>query len=252
MLDTATADTTNTDGLRLNNIAKFGVDAITNGVDSTKATSLLSPTTSDVSFQLIQQIAWCGGWQNSCALAVGLVSRRGECGISIGSCNCIRTHSTGPNRFNHFFASLLLPMAVAQSGHRMFGRFALGWAGIGLGLDVMLFVLSVSWTGDPYVHQQCNPWSKGCSTPLGGETSIRFDPASNGFRRTYVAGAWVVLIGVLAMLEETRTRRGCGIHGRRSTLPWSGYSMRPMPGFRSLWQPLWLRWWVSPSPPLTY
>jgi hypothetical protein len=60
----------------------------------------------------------------------------------------------------------------------------------------------MGWTGDPYVHQQRNPWSKGCSTPLGGKTSIRFDPASNGFRRNACSRAWVALIGVLAMLAH--------------------------------------------------
>jgi uncharacterized protein involved in response to NO len=50
------------------------------------------------------------------------------------------------NRRNYFFVGLLLLMAVAQLGVHLDALGALrfpGWAGIGLGLDVMLFVLSV-------------------------------------------------------------------------------------------------------------
>ena len=110
------------------------------------------------------------------------------------------------NRRNYFFVGLLLLMAVAQLGVHLDALGALrfpGWAGIGLGLDVMLFVLSVmAGRVIPMFTNNAIPGAKAVRHPWVEKLALGLILLLMGSDAMHVAGAWVVLIGVLAMLAH--------------------------------------------------
>jgi uncharacterized protein involved in response to NO len=110
------------------------------------------------------------------------------------------------NRRNYFFVGLLLLMAVAQLGVHLDALGALrfpGWAGIGLGLDVMLFVLSVmAGRVIPMFTNNAIPGAKAVRHPWVEKLALGLILLLMGSDVMHVAGAWVVLIGVLAMLAH--------------------------------------------------
>jgi uncharacterized protein involved in response to NO len=110
------------------------------------------------------------------------------------------------NRRDYFFVGLLLLMAVAQLGVHLDALGALrfpGWAGIGLGLDVMLFVLSVmAGRVIPMFTNNAIPGAKAVRHPWVEKLALGLILLLMGSDAMHVAGAWVVLIGVLAMLAH--------------------------------------------------
>lgn len=110
------------------------------------------------------------------------------------------------NRRNYFFVGLLLLMAVAQLGVHLDALGALrfpGWAGIGLGLDVMLFVLSVmAGRVIPMFTNNAIPGAKAVRHPWVEKLALGLILLLMGSDVMHVVGAWVVLIGVLAMLAH--------------------------------------------------
>lgn len=112
----------------------------------------------------------------------------------------------GRNRRNYFFVSLLLIMALGQLVVHLNALGALripGWAGISLGLDVMLFVLCVmGGRVIPMFTNNAIPGAKAGRRPwveklaLGSVLLLTFADAMQ------VSGAWLALLGVLAMLAH--------------------------------------------------
>jgi uncharacterized protein involved in response to NO len=112
----------------------------------------------------------------------------------------------GRNRRNYFFVSLLLIMALGQLVVHLNALGALripGWAGISLGLDVMLFVLCVmGGRVIPMFTNNAIPGAKAIRRPwveklaLGSVLLLTFADAMQ------VSGAWLALLGVLAMLAH--------------------------------------------------
>ena len=112
----------------------------------------------------------------------------------------------GRNRRNYFFVALLLIMALGQLVVHLNALGALripGWAGISLGLDVMLFVLCVMggrvipmFTNNaiPGAKAGRRPWVE--TSALGLVLLLTFADAMQ------VSGAWLALLGVLAMLAH--------------------------------------------------
>ena len=112
----------------------------------------------------------------------------------------------GRNRRNYFFVALLLIMALGQLVVHLNALGALripGLAGISLGLDVMLFVLCVMggrvipmFTNNaiPGAKAGRRPWVE--TSALGLVLLLTFADAMQ------VSGAWLALLGVLAMLAH--------------------------------------------------
>ena len=112
----------------------------------------------------------------------------------------------GNNRRNYFFVALLLLMALAQLVVHLNALGVLqvpGWAGIALGLDVMLLVLSVmGGRVIPMFTNNAIPGAKAVRHPwveklaLGMVLLLIFADA------THVTGAWFALLAVFTMLAH--------------------------------------------------
>lgn len=112
----------------------------------------------------------------------------------------------GRNRRNYFFVGLLLLMSLAQLVIHLnaMGYLSVpGWAGVALGLDVMLFVLSVMggrvipmFTNNaiPAANAQRHPWVEKAS--LGLVLALLLADALR------VSSGWIALLAVLAMLAH--------------------------------------------------
>ena len=112
----------------------------------------------------------------------------------------------GNNRRNYFFVALLLLMALAQLVVHLNALGVLqvpGWAGIALGLDVMLLVLSVmGGRVIPMFTNNAIPGAKAVRHPwveklaLGMVLLLIFADA------IHVTGAWLALLAVFTMLAH--------------------------------------------------
>ena len=110
------------------------------------------------------------------------------------------------NRRNYFFVALLLLMAAAQLVVHLDALGVLhipGWAGIALGLDVMLLVLSVmAGRVVPMFTNNAIPGAKAVRHPWVEKLALGLVLTLIVSDALHVAGAWFALIGVLAMLAH--------------------------------------------------
>ena len=110
------------------------------------------------------------------------------------------------NRRNYFFVALLLIMALAQLAVHLNALGAIqvpGWAGIALGLDVMLLVLSVmGGRVIPMFTNNAIPGAKASRHPMVEKLALGFVLLLLLADVTQVAGVWLALVAVLAMLAH--------------------------------------------------
>jgi len=112
----------------------------------------------------------------------------------------------GRNRRNYFFVALLLLMAVAQLVVHLNALGVLrvpGWAGIALGLDVMLLVLSVmGGRVIPMFTNNAIPGAKAVRQPWVEKLALALVLLLIAADATHVSGTWFALLAVLAMLAH--------------------------------------------------
>ena len=112
----------------------------------------------------------------------------------------------GRNRRNYFFVALLIIMALAQLVVHLNALGALripGWAGISLGLDVMLFVLCVmGGRVIPMFTNNAIPGAKAGRRPWVEKLALGLVLLLTFADAIQVSGAWLALLGVLAMLAH--------------------------------------------------
>ena len=110
------------------------------------------------------------------------------------------------NRRNYFFVALLLIMALAQLVVHLNALGALripGWAGISLGLDVMLFVLCVmGGRVIPMFTNNAIPGAKAERRPSVEKLALGLVLLLTFADAMQVSGSWLALLCVLAMLAH--------------------------------------------------
>lgn len=112
----------------------------------------------------------------------------------------------GRNRRNYFFVALLVVLALAQLGVHLNALGVLpvpGWAGIALGLDVMLFVLSVmGGRVIPMFTNNAIPGAKALRQPWVEKLALGLVLLLMLADALQVTGPWLALLALVAMLAH--------------------------------------------------
>jgi len=112
----------------------------------------------------------------------------------------------GNNRRNYFFVALLLLMALAQLVVHLNALGVLqvpGWAGIALGLDVMLLVLSVmGGRVIPMFTNNAIPGAKAVRHPWVEKLALGMVLLLIASDALHVSGTWLALLAVFTMLAH--------------------------------------------------
>ncbi len=112
----------------------------------------------------------------------------------------------GRNRRNYFFVALLVVLALAQLGVHLNALGVLpvpGWAGIALGLDVMLFVLSVmGGRVIPMFTNNAIPGAKALRQPWVEKLALGLVLLLLLADALQVTGPWLALLALVAMLAH--------------------------------------------------